>query len=146
MAKPQIDNFSDLMQEKERLKARLNNSKANIRDSFEGIKDELNPFNAIKEKTHGVLQTSTANPLVKFGIKRATEFLISKVLLRRAGWFTKLVVPFIVREVATRAIGLKADKKIAKTLRTAADKVRAADMPDLAGKKTVKQRPKNLIG
>ncbi|MCH5597339.1 hypothetical protein [Niabella ginsengisoli] len=136
MAKPNIDNYEDLMDEKDRLKSRLTESKANIKQAFEGIKDELNPFAAVKEMTHGALQTSTTNPLVKFGIKRATEFLIGKVLLKRAGWLPRLIVPFVVREIATRTIGVKADEKIASTLRNTADKLREVDIPQLSkGKK-----------
>ena len=138
MAKPNIDNYDDLMEEKERLKARIKSNKASIRQSFEGIKDELNPLNAIRQSTHGVFQTSTTNPLIKFGIKRATEFLIGKVLLKRAGWLPKLIVPFLVREIATRTIGMKADKKISSTLRSAADKIREVDIPDLSKERTAK--------
>ncbi|MCH5720842.1 hypothetical protein [Niabella hibiscisoli] len=111
MAKPEINNFEDLMEEKARLKERLKASKASIKESFEGIKEEVNPFSNIKKTAQGALSTSTTNPLVKFGIKRASEFLIGKVLLKKAGWLPKLIVPFLVREVATRLIGSKADKK-----------------------------------
>ncbi len=137
MAKPQIDNYEDLMEEKERLKARLKASKASIRQSFEDIKEEVNPFSNIRKTAQGALSTSTTNPLVKFGIKRASEFLIGKVLLKRAGWLPKLIVPFLVREVATRLIGSNADKKIATVLRSTASKLREAEIPDLSDEKKV---------
>lgn len=135
MAKPQIDNYEDLMEEKERLKARLKSRKARIRQSFDEIKEEVNPFSNIRKTAQEAFSTSTTNPLVKFGIKRASELLIGKVLLKKAGWLPRLVVPFLVREVATRLIGSKADKKIATALRTAADKIRDTDIPDLSGEK-----------
>lgn len=137
MAKPQIDNYEDLMEEKERLKARLKARKAGIKQSFEVIKEEVNPFSNIRKTAQGALSTSTTNPLVKFGIKRASEFLIGKVLLKRAGWLPRLVVPFLVREVATRLIGTKADKKIATTLRSTAHKLRETEIPDLSGERTI---------
>ena len=136
MAKPQIDNYEDLMEEKERLKARLKASKAGIKQSLGDIKEELNPFSNIKKTAQEALSTSTTNPLVKFGIKRASEFLIGKVLLKKSGWLPKLVVPFLVREVATRLIGSKADKKIATALRSTAHKLREVEIPDLSGDKT----------
>ncbi|MGE9312566.1 hypothetical protein ACLOAU_13035 [Niabella sp. CJ426] len=136
MAKPQIDNYEDLMAEKERLKARLKASKASIKQSLGDIKEEINPFSNIKKTAQEAFSTSTTNPLVKFGIKRASEFLIGKVLLKKAGWLPKLVIPFLVREVTTRLIGSKADKKIATTLRSTAEKLREVEIPDLSGGKT----------
>ncbi len=94
MAKPQIDNYEDLMEEKERLKARLRSRKTRIKQSFEEIKDEINPFTNIRKTAQEAFSTSTTNPLVKFGIKRASELLIGKVLLKKAGWLPRLVVPF----------------------------------------------------
>ncbi len=135
MAKPQINNFEDLMEEKERLKKRLKARKASIKESFEDIKEEINPFSNMRKTAQGAFSASTTNPLVKFGIKRASEFLIGKVLLKKAGWLPKLIVPFLVREVATRLIGSRADKKIATTLRNTASKLREAEIPDLSGEK-----------
>lgn len=135
MAKPKIDNYEDLMEEKERLKELLKESKANIKYSFTLIKDELNPLTGIRENALGALKPNTTNPLVKFGIKRASEFLIGKVLLKRAGWLPRLIVPFLVREITTRIVGSKADKKIAGALHTAAGKIREAEVPDLGAKK-----------
>lgn len=135
MAKPQIDNYEDLMEEKERLKARLKTKKASIKQSFAEIKGEINPFSNIKKTAQGAFSTSTTNPLVKFGIKRASEFLIGKVLLKKAGWLPRLIVPFLVREIATRVIGSKADKKIVTALKSTASKIRETDIPDLSGEK-----------
>ena len=133
MTKTEINNYEDLMAEKKRLQDRLKASKAGIGHSFEAIKEEVNPFSGIQKSAGSVFQSCTTNPLVKFGIRRASEFLIGKVLLKRAGWLPRLVVPFIVREVSTRVVGTKADKKIAHALRSAADKIRDVKVPDLSG-------------
>ena len=136
MTRTEINNYQDLMAEKKRLKARLRAGKAGVSYSFEAIKQEVNPFSGIKKNVGGIFQSGTTNPLVKFGIKRASEFLIGKVLLKRAGWLPRLVVPFIVREVSTRVVGTKMDKKIAHALRSAADKIRDVKVPDLSGEKS----------
>ncbi|MGC4233226.1 MAG: hypothetical protein QM594_09635 [Niabella sp.] len=136
MTKPEINNYEDLMAEKKRLKARLRASKAGISYSFEAIKQEVNPFSGIKKNAGGIFQSGTTNPLVKFGIRRASEFLIRKILLKRAGWLPRLIVPFLVREAAVRIIGAKTDKKIAHALRDTAGKIRKAEIPDLSGEKS----------
>ncbi len=135
MTKPRINNYEDLLEEKERLKEQLKESKANVKYAFDLIKEELNPVSAIKETALQAFKPDTTNPLVKFGIKRGTEFLIGKVLLRRAGWLPKLIVPFVVREVSTRLVGSKADKKIAKALHSAAAKIREVEVPDLGAER-----------
>ena len=135
MAKPDINNYEDLLKEKDRLKANLQAGRNNIKTSFREIKEELNPFSTIKKTAQSALGTSTTNPIIQFGIKRASEFLIGKVLLKKAGWLPRLIVPFIVREVATRLVGVRADRKIADTLKATAEKIRDVDIPDLGGEK-----------
>lgn len=132
MAKPNINNYEDLRNEKERLKENLKLSRARISQSFGLLKEELNPFSNIGKVTKNALQANTSNPLIKFGIKRASEFLIGKVLLKRAGWLPRLIVPFAVREVTTRLVGRKAEKKIATTLRNTAAAIRKVEVPDLS--------------
>lgn len=140
MAKPIINNYEDLMEEKARLKANLKRNKTRINESFEALKEELNPFTNVGKVAKSALQGNTNSPLVKFGIKRASEFLIGKVLLKRAGWLPKLVVPFIVREVTSKLVGHKMDKKIASTLRSAASAVRKTEIPKFQPKKKSKSK------
>jgi len=135
MTKPKINNYDDLMEEKERLKERLKESKANIKYNIALIKEELNPLSAIKDTAMGAFKKDTSNPLVQFGIKRGTEFLLGKVLLKRAGWLPKLVVPFVVRELTTRFVAHKADKKIAQALHQAAQWIRKKEAPQQGRKK-----------
>lgn len=131
MAKPEINNFEDLMAEKKRLKVALKANKANINESFKDLKEELNPFSQVRKTAQSALKANTANPIVRFGIKRATDFLVGKVLLKRAGWLPRLIIPFAVRDISSRLIGHKADKKIAATLHNAADKIRNVQVPEL---------------
>jgi len=135
MGKPDINNYEELLQEKERLKVRLQMSKAKIGASFNALKDELNPYAAIGGIARNTLKGNTTNPLVKFGIKRSVEFFIGKVLLKRAGWLPRLVVPFVVREATTRMVGRKIDKKLAALLRKAAASIRETEIPSSITKK-----------
>lgn len=135
MAKPIINNYDDLMLEKQRLKSNLRTSKRRINASFNALKDEVNPFSKIKQTAQTALRGDVASPIVQFGIKRATDLVFGKILLRRSGWLTRLLVPIAVRQVTKMLVGNKADKKIAKTLHTAADKVRDADLPELGEEK-----------
>ncbi|MBK7097699.1 MAG: hypothetical protein IPH58_04245 [Sphingobacteriales bacterium] len=48
--KTKISSYEDLMVEKDRLRASIKYSKANISGSIDGIKDELNPFTGISRK------------------------------------------------------------------------------------------------
>ena len=129
MDRPIITNYQDLIKEKIRLKTSLKASKTNLKQSFEELKGELNPLNAIGKATRNALHPNSANPLVQFGMKNASEFIFGKLLLKRAGWLPKLIVPFLVKEVATRVIGTKTDKKMASLLKSFAEMIRKTTIP-----------------
>ncbi len=124
MAKSTIKNYQDLMGEKERLINQLKTSKSNIRQSYGTLKEELNPFSVIKRTVKGAFPSHEASHLMQFSIKKSSDFLIKKILLKRAGWLHRLIIPFLVKEVTTQIVAKKADFKIAHMLRVAADKIR----------------------
>ncbi|MFT4094559.1 MAG: hypothetical protein QM640_13085 [Niabella sp.] len=146
MAKPDINNYEDLMEEKERLKAGLKNNKAHIRQSFGALKEELNPFSQLRKTAQTALKANTANPVIQFGIRRAADFLVGKVFLKRAGWLPRLIVPLIVKQVATRVVGHKADKKIAGTLRKAAHTIRDIHIPEFGKNENKGRKRPNNVG
>lgn len=101
--KVKIENMADLKAERIRLKNRLEVSKSQMRGELNAIKTELNPA----RQAVGVLGDMFTTPrkgLLPMGVGFGVDMLVRRGLLARAGWLPRLIVPFLVRNVATKYI------------------------------------------
>ena len=96
-----IRTYEDLEAEEKRLQALLYSHKANIKDSFSAVKDGLNPFKQALDTAKRLLSRDKTNPMMKFGVDLGVDVLIRRLLLSKAGWVTKIVVPFVVRNYSS---------------------------------------------
>ena len=93
--------YEDLEAEEKRLNALLYSHKANIEDSFSAVKDGLNPYKQAVETAKRLFSLDKTNPMMRFGVDFGVDVLIRRLLLAKAGWFTKIVVPFFVRNYSS---------------------------------------------
>jgi hypothetical protein len=102
-----IKTYSDLCEERERLKNMLVVQKQRMKDDWDGLKHELNPF----KKAAGVFgkfaRADKSNPLMNTGVKVATDIFITKFVLGKAGWLTKALVPFVLTNYSTHMLADK---------------------------------------
>ena len=101
--KVKIENIADLRTERIRLKNRLEVSKSQMRGELNAIKTELNPA----RQAVGVLGDMFTTPrkgLLPMGVGFGVDMIVRRGLLARAGWLPRLIVPFLVRNVATKYI------------------------------------------
>jgi len=63
-------------------------------------------------------------PLATFGIDFSIDLLIRKLLLAKAGWFTKLVIPFVVKNYSSHIISEEQRLKLSKKLQSLFNKIR----------------------
>jgi len=96
-----IKTYEDLEAEEKRLNALLYSHKANIEDSFSAVKDGLNPYKQAVETAKSLFSLDKTNPMMRFGMDFGVDVLIRRLLLAKAGWFTKIVVPFFVRNYSS---------------------------------------------
>lgn len=110
-----IRTYSDLCEERERVKNLLVVQKQRMRDDWDGLKNEFLPV----KKVFGVMGKMTSpnkntNPLMSKGLKVAFDVFITKFVLSKAGWVTKLAVPFVLSNYSTHMIADKGQNFIAK--------------------------------
>jgi len=126
-----IRTYEDLEAEEKRLQALLYSHKANIKDSFSAVKDSLNPFKQAIDTVKKFLSRDKTNPIMKFGVDFGLDILIRRLLLSKAGWFTKLVVPFVVRNYSSHFLTqykrLKIIQKIAGFFKSNNDEVKLSE-------------------
>ena len=99
-----ITTYKDLMLEKQRLNLLLAERKMLVKAEFEEIKLKLKPFTQIVEMVEKVTSKDISNPLANVGIDMGVNFLLQKVLLRNAGWVTKLLMPVIVKNYLSHEV------------------------------------------
>ena len=99
-----IKTYEDLEAEEKRLEALLYSHKENIKDSFEAVKKGLNPFRQAAETARKLFTRDRSNPMMKFGLDLGVDVLVRKLLLAKAGWFTKIIVPFFIKNYSTHFV------------------------------------------
>ena len=100
-----IKTYEDLEAEEKRLQALLYSHRENIKDSFEGVKKGLNPFRQAMDTAKKLFTRDKSNPMMKFGLDLGVDVLIRRFLLAKAGWFTKIIVPFFIKNYSTHFVG-----------------------------------------
>lgn len=99
-----INTYEDLLQEKARLAALLQVQKEQVRNDFREIKEELAPVKSAINYIGQFTTKDSSNPLLNGAIDTAVDLVVKKLILGRAGWFTRLVVPFLIKNFASHKI------------------------------------------
>lgn len=96
-----INTYSDLVAEKYRLEALLKAQRELIRADVEELKQELVPVKKAIKFVSKLGKKDMSNPLATGISDTAIDFLLKKVVLARAGWITRLAVPFIAKNFSS---------------------------------------------
>jgi hypothetical protein len=107
-----IKTYSDLLQEEQRLQVVINNHKALIKADIAGIKDNLNPVKKVVNTFKQFTTRGKIDPLANIGLNFSIDVLVRKLLLARAGWISKTIVPFLVKNVTSHLINEQDRTKI----------------------------------
>ena len=107
-----IKTYSDLLQEEQRLQVVINNHKALIKADITGIKDSLNPVKKVVDTFKQFTTRGRIDPLANIGLNFSIDVLVRKLLLARAGWLSKTIVPFLVKNVTSHLINEEDRTKI----------------------------------
>ena len=101
-----ISSYKELLEEKARLEELLGVQREAIKSNYVLLKDELRPISRGVYNITAVLgkigRRPKGNPLLNLGLDIGTELLLKRYLLVKAGWLTRTVVPFIVRNYSAK--------------------------------------------
>jgi hypothetical protein len=64
----------------------------------------MKPFNLVFDTVSKAVTRDRSGPLLNFGLDLGIDLLFRKFLLARAGWLTKVVVPFLVKNLSSHII------------------------------------------
>ncbi|HEX7692363.1 MAG TPA: hypothetical protein VF408_08235 [Sediminibacterium sp.] len=97
MSNGAIRTYDDLVQEQRRLKLQLAGNEQALRQEFAEIKQKIKPVTKMIDFLGKITTRDKNNPLLNTGIAVGVNLLVKKLLLRNAGWVSKLVMPFLVK-------------------------------------------------
>lgn len=129
MNKRIIKTYEDLEEEKHRLMGILRAQEDLIKDDLAGVREGLRPFgNAVNVINKMATRDNTA-PVMNFGLEMGVDLLVRKVLLKRAGWIAKIVVPFLVKNYSSHLIGEEKREALMKKVKSIFRKIRPTEGP-----------------
>lgn len=100
-----INTYQDLLDEKERLKSLLKAQKVIIHDDFREIKEELAPVRSVVSFAGKLVTRDTGgNIVLNMGANTIIDLVFKKLILGRAGWLTKTIVPFLLKNYSSHVI------------------------------------------
>ncbi|MCW3072507.1 MAG: hypothetical protein JWO44_2397 [Bacteroidetes bacterium] len=95
-----INTLAELKEERQRLYMRKAFLETEIKTNFNEIKEQLKPFHSLA-KGAGKFLASKDNSVVGSSVGFLTSALVKNVLLRNSGFITKLIVPYLAKNVAS---------------------------------------------
>jgi hypothetical protein len=104
-----IENYNDLVAHRLHLEANLRKQKAYINNKVAGVKERLEPITKVisffngEKNSRSKLLLQTGSSLLKIGSSAAIDVLFQKKLAK-AGWLTKLIMPFVLRFAAAKTV------------------------------------------
>jgi hypothetical protein len=119
-----IKSQEDLRRERKRLKLELKQSELLIKEDLQWVKTELTPIRAAGKMVGNALVNKNKG-LVNDGVRIAIDTIVKNLILSRAGWITRMVVPFVLKNISTNFIKEK-KPEVLSTIRSLLGKARQA--------------------
>ncbi len=111
-----ISTYEDLLMEEQRLNTQLGSYKELIKDDIAGIKEGLNPVKQVAKTVRNLFTRGDNGPLLNFGMNFGLDVFLKKILLGRASWITKVVVPYAIKNYASHLITEDQRKTVARSV------------------------------
>ncbi len=119
-----IKNYEDLEAEKLRLMAVLKNHEEAIKSDMAGVREGLRPVSNAVNVINKMATRDNSGPVMNFGLEMGIDLLVRRFVLRRAGWFAKIVVPYLVKNYSSHILGEEKREALLNKLRSLFNKIR----------------------
>lgn len=114
--KPIIKTYEDLLREEQRLTQDIKGHQALLRQDFHGLKEHARPLIKTATFLNKMATRDHTGPLSNFGIDFGIDLIVRKLILGRAGWLTRIVVPFIVKNYSSHIVNEEGRAKFAEKI------------------------------
>lgn len=100
----EIKTYKDLEREEQLLEGLLKAQKELIELDIAQLKQQLKPAHMAFQFFNKITTVDKGNLLINEGANSAIDFVLKKVVLARAGWLTKMLVPMFVKNYSSHFI------------------------------------------
>lgn len=111
-----IKTYEELLQEEQRLTVQLRSYKELMKEDIAGIKSGLNPIKRTAYMVKNLFTRDDNGPLLNFGVNFGLDVVLRRIILGRASWVTKVVVPYLVKNYASHLITEDQRKAVGKSV------------------------------
>jgi len=119
-----IKTYEDLLQEEQRLMQQLKTQELIIKDDLVIWKEKIKPVTKMLTVLEKMVSRDRTGPLASFGIDFSIDLLLRKFILAKAGWFTKIFVPFLVKNYSSHIINEESRNKLKERVQNIFNKIR----------------------
>lgn len=119
-----IKTYEDLLQEEQRLLSQLKATEVLMKEDLVGVKNGLKPFTNVINTISKFTTRDKTGPLANFGLDFGIDLFIRRLLLARAGWFTKIVVPYFLKNYSSHIISEQQKARLMKKVNSFFSKLR----------------------
>ena len=109
-----INTYEDLIKRKEQLEVLLQAQKELVLYDFEQLKQGIEPALSTFNFLGKISTRSGNNLLISEGTDKLIDLVVKKLILARAGWMTKLVLPYFLKNYSSHFIADHTDQFIKK--------------------------------
>lgn len=99
-----IKSMADLKRERRRLKAEIAEHELFLKEDIAAFKESLKPINAVSKFVSKFVSSGGDHTMMNRWVDTAVTFALRNVVLSRAGWITKMVVPILARKYANNKL------------------------------------------
>lgn len=124
-----IKNYEDLLQEEQRLLGELKVKEVQIRNDLAGVKHGLKPIGRVMNTISKFTTRDKTGAFANFGVDFGVDLLIRRFLLAKAGWFTKILVPYLVKNYSSHIISEQQKAKLMEKINNLFAKLRPRPEP-----------------
>jgi hypothetical protein len=119
-----IKTYEDLLQEEQRLLSQLKASELLIRDDIAGVKEGLKPIGKVMKTISKFTTRDKTGAFANFGLDFSVDLLVRRILLAKAGWLTKIVIPYVVKNYSSHFISEQQKAKLMQKISNILSKLR----------------------
>ena len=100
----QVKTYEDLLLEKQKLEALLAAQRELIRCDVRDIKNSLQPAIQTASVVGKFATRNYSNPIMGVAANSIIDVVVKRFALGRAGWFKRLVIPFVLKNLSSHYI------------------------------------------
>ncbi len=112
MSSPHIHNYETFTAERKRLHTLFTEQHQLVLDDISGLKEEIEPVAKVVNVAKAITHRDHSLGLAGRGLDLVVDFIVRKVLFRRAGFLEKMLASFLAKNVVSQMASKKVKKEM----------------------------------